>query len=234
MCYYYTFGSRAYARVHCTIFFVYYFYSRTFRFLCAVSCFLHWLNKTRRKQSVNPIHELRNTCDRLTIYFSHCVRSQLAHTFLFGSAKSLLGFYSNIYYWTAISISHLTKLFGKKKNKKKKKGKMKQQKKRSRKWLESTTIILKSFNWFDSIGWMNLSQILWPINLPFFFSLLRDSCSLHLNGLLNFRKTKSYQCGFSMNNRKSLDALASSVIWETKCDTINMIIFVAFHPKKVN
>lgn len=35
--------------------------------------FLHWLSKTRRKQSVNPIHELRNTCDRLTIYFSHCV-----------------------------------------------------------------------------------------------------------------------------------------------------------------
>lgn len=56
------------ARFFSSIIFIHIF-SRTFRFLFAraVSVFFAMVNKTRRKQSVNPIHELRNTCDRLTI-----------------------------------------------------------------------------------------------------------------------------------------------------------------------
>lgn len=66
-------------------FFVYYFYSRTFRFLFACLFFCTLVNKTRRKQSVNPIHKLRSTCNRLTIirffvcvsslFHSHCMLS---------------------------------------------------------------------------------------------------------------------------------------------------------------
>lgn len=91
--------ARAYARVHCTIFFVYYFYILSYIPFSFRAVFFALVNKTRRKQSVNPIHELRSiyaigwpSIFFSSLHFSHCTMrahsfSSFARAFLFGSTK---------------------------------------------------------------------------------------------------------------------------------------------------